>query len=82
MTKAEKKLVKSILWRLVRMEGALKFRKERYRIRPKTSFYRNFPGLKDRKFYLERWLDDRRIKVWVSGNRNPQYYAASYFEIA
>ena len=67
--------------RLRRLEMALKFRKQRYEITPTPHFFQAFPGLKGRKFWLVKWVDDFRIKVLVSGKKNAEYYAHTFFKL-
>lgn len=75
------KQIKSIEWRLRRLELALKFRVEKYEIKPTKRFLTQFPRLKGRKFWLVNWVDDARIKVLVSGTRNPHYYSSTFFRL-
>lgn len=79
MTKLEKKQTRSIEFRIRRLEMALRFRTKKCEIKPKKRFLQNFPRLEGRTFWLVDWVDDKRIKVLVSGTKNPHYYAASFF---
>jgi len=75
------KELKNLSWRLRRLELALKFRVKQYEIKPTKRFLQNFPRLRERKFYLVSWTDDKRIKVLVSGTKNPHYYHYQYFHL-
>ena len=71
--------LRKIEYRLRRIEIALKFRTEKHKIKPTRRFLESFPRLQGRTFWLVGWVDDSRIKVLVSGTKEPHYYAASFF---
>jgi len=75
------KKLKNIEWRLRRLEVVLKFRNNKHEIKPTKRFLQSFPRMRDRKFWLVRWIDDKRITVLVSGTRNPHYYAHQWFHL-